>query len=131
MSYIIRNGAVVSTTLEHYDRISDKPYINNTLLDGVNTSESLGIVWKGTQEEYDALPIKNPNTVYFITDGEAGADTLSYNMLEDKPSINGVILSGDKTSAALNMYTREEIDRMLGKIDQLLEIFQHTGIQEP
>ena len=93
--------------------------------------EYMIIVGDMTQEEYDALPIKNPNTVYFITDGEAGADTLSYNMLEDKTSINGVILSGDKTSAALNMYTREEIDRMLGKIDQLLEIFQHTGIQEP
>lgn len=129
MAYIIRDGVVAGTTLEHYDRISDKPYINNATVGDVNTSESLNIVWKGTQAEYDALPLINPQTVYFITDGKSKEEATSYEMLSDKPSINGVILSGDKTSAALNMYTRNEIDRMLGKIDQLLEVFTHTGIQ--
>ena len=131
MAYIIRDGVVSGTTLEHYDRISNKPYINNATVGEVNTSESLNILWKGTQEEYEALPIINPQTIYFITDGDEPEESLSYELLTDKPSINGVILSGDKTSAMLNMYNREEIDRMLGRIDQLLEIFTHTGVQEP
>ena len=46
--------------------------------------------------------------------GPAGSGgTTDYNSLTNKPSINGVELSGNKTSSDLKMYTQEEVDYLL------------------
>ena len=46
--------------------------------------------------------------------GPAGSGgTTNYNDLENKPSINGVELIGNKTSGDLKMYTQEEVDDLL------------------
>lgn len=46
--------------------------------------------------------------------GPAGSGgTTNYNDLENKPSINGVELIGNKTSGDLKMYTQEEVDYLL------------------
>ena len=52
--------------------------------------------------------------------GPAGSGgTTNYNDLENKPSINGVELIGNKTSGDLKMYTQEEVDYMLAdKMDK-------------
>ena len=52
--------------------------------------------------------------------GPAGSGgTTDYNSLTNKPSINGVELSGNKTSGDLKMYTQEEVDYMLAdKMDK-------------
>ncbi len=41
-----------------------------------------GDTWEGTQAQYNALPVKDPNTVYFITDAPSqtfNADAVMYN----------------------------------------------------
>ena len=52
--------------------------------------------------------------------GPAGSGgTTDYNSLTNKPSINGVELSGNKTSSDLKMYTQKEVDYMLAdKMDK-------------
>ncbi|MBS5588701.1 MAG: hypothetical protein KHX14_07810 [[Clostridium] spiroforme] len=48
-----------------------------------------------------------------------GGGTTDYNGLTNKPSINGIELSGNKTSGDLKMYTQEEVDYMLAdKMDK-------------
>lgn len=42
-----------------------------------------------------------------------GSGVTNYNELSNRPSINGVTLTGNKTSADLDMYTKEEVDEML------------------
>lgn len=48
-----------------------------------------------------------------------GGGTTDYNGLTNKPSINGIELSGNKTSSDLKMYTQEEVDYLLNdKMDK-------------
>lgn len=58
-----------------------------------------------TQDEYDALTEeeKNNGTVYMITDGASGVGVDSYDELTDRPSINNVTLTGNKTAANLGL----------------------------
>ena len=51
-------------------------YMNGHLLDSESTSVNTDIIWRGTQAQYDAITTKNPNTVYFIEDGNAFLDCL-------------------------------------------------------
>lgn len=52
--------------------------------------------------------------------GPAGSGgTTDYNVLENKPQINGIELIGNKTSSDLKIYTQEEVDYMLAdKMDK-------------
>lgn len=75
-----------------YDNLSDKPQVNGVTLSGDKDSQDLGVVWQGTQAQYDALTTLDPNTVYFITDATGTvlatvATTGSYNDLTDKPDL--------------------------------------------
>ena len=47
---------------------------------------------------------------------EEGGETMDYNELENKPSINGVTLQGNKTSGQLSMYTKAEVDALIEAI---------------
>lgn len=51
-------------------------YMNGHLLDSESNSVNTDIIWHGTQAQYDAITTKNPNTVYFIEDGNAFLDCL-------------------------------------------------------
>ena len=47
-----------------------------------NSDDGSGNIWEGTQEEYDAIIDKDPNTVYYITDAPAqtfNADAVMYD----------------------------------------------------
>lgn len=83
---------------------------------------------KGLDEVLDEKLDKNlgaeNNDKVLITDAEGniitqnkedfeGGGTSDYNSLTNKPSINGVELSGNKTSSDLKMYTQEEVDYLL------------------
>lgn len=60
--------------------------------------------WKGTLAEYEALGTYDDNITYLITDdytGGGSGGTSNYNDLENKPSINGVVLEGNKTTEDL------------------------------
>ena len=76
-----------------YDNLSDKPQVNGVTLSGDKDSQDLGVVWQGTQAQYDAITTKDANTVYFITDAPGTvlatvATTGSYNDLLNKPTID-------------------------------------------
>lgn len=75
------------------------------------------------------LGAENTNKV-LVTDAEGnivtqdkedfeGGGTGNYNDLENKPTINGIELSGNKTSKDLKMYTQEEVNYLLNdKMDK-------------
>lgn len=46
--------------------------VNNTDYN-IKDAVARGLIWQGTQAQYDAITIKDPNVVYFITDGETVA----------------------------------------------------------
>lgn len=55
--------------------------------------------------------------------GTSGSGATDYPSLTGKPSINGVVLEGDKTAAELGMYSKEEADKRVqgmldGKVDK-------------
>ena len=92
----------------NYNDLSNKPQVNGITLSGDKDSEDLGIVWQGTQAQYDALTTIDPNTVYYITDSTGTslatvATTGSYGDLTNKPQVNSVTLSGDKSSSDLGI----------------------------
>jgi len=77
----------------NYNDLSNKPQVNGVTLSGDKDSSDLGIVWQGTQAQYDALTTIDPNTVYYITDATGTvlatvATTGSYNDLSNKPQID-------------------------------------------
>lgn len=73
--------------------IPDKEYVDGTI------EEYSSAYWIGTRAEYNALetPLAD-GTLVFITD-----DTLSYAGLSNKPSINNIILNGNKSLSDLGI----------------------------
>lgn len=49
------------------------------------------------------------------TEVYAPESTTDYNDLANKPKINSVELTGDKTSSQLNMYDKDEVDRLIAQ----------------
>ena len=100
----------ISATIEVPDNviISDN-YVNAKL-------------WKGTLEEYDLLESHDDSVTYIITDDYTQVD-YNYNTLQNKPQINSVELSGNKTleelgiqasgDYATNEYVNTELDKKL------------------
>ena len=79
-------------------------YLNGVLLDSEANTESAKIVWYGTKEQYDAITEKDEYTIYIVDDSEGTIEHVkSYNELEDKPAINGVTLSGDKSLSSFGI----------------------------
>jgi len=68
------NGTGGGGGTSDYTDLTNKPQINGVTLSGDKDSEDLGIVWEGTQSQYDAIVTKDPNTTYFITDASDGGD---------------------------------------------------------
>jgi len=69
------NGTGGGGGVSSYDDLTNKPQVNGVTLSGDKDSEDLGIVWEGTQLQYDAIVTKDPNTTYYITDADDGGDS--------------------------------------------------------
>lgn len=81
-------------------------YINGHEITEDSTTESLGIFWYGTSEQYAALVSEgiDEHTLYIVEDdNDPLIQTTTYNRLVDKPQINGQTLSGDKSLASLGI----------------------------
>lgn len=78
-------------------RLNDQEFIGD-----LNT-ETAKIIWYGTSEEYEQLVANSElydYTLYVINDGAPiVSQDFNYNELTNKPEINGVVLSGNKTFA--------------------------------
>lgn len=78
-------------------RLNDQEFIGD-----LNT-ETAKIIWYGTSEEYAQLVANSElydYTLYVVNDGAPIiAQDFDYNKLENKPEINGVTLSGNKSLA--------------------------------
>ena len=99
-----------------YTDLANKPAINGVELEGDLSTEQIKITWHGTQAEFDALPSVDPYTFYIIDDGIPVGMQESYLNLSDKPSINGQVLTGNKVSSDLNMYTSDEVDNIIASM---------------
>lgn len=91
-------------------------YINNVLLEDNKTSTQLKITVNCTQEEYDAwslVGLINPETSYYIIDGEYDQVKGNYINLVNKPSIEGVELRSGLTYEDLGLMSKSEIEQLL------------------
>ena len=85
-------------------------------------------LWKGTLSEYNSLPEYSDDITYIVTDdyNNAPSGTTNYEELENKPQINSIELSGNKTleelgiqtsgDYATNEYVNTELDKKLNII---------------
>lgn len=118
MRYIIKNGKIYGIYNQNYSSLNGKPQINNhELAEGISySSEDLGIVVGPiSQAEYDAMPTHNPQTIYVVYDDEIdpSSTAINYNDLENKPQINGQVLTGNKPLSSLNIYSKEEVKNLI------------------
>ena len=67
----IKNKPILSTvaTSGSYNDLSNKPTIPSVPSNLVTGSSASYIIWIGTQTQYDNLPTKDNNTLYFIKEG--------------------------------------------------------------
>ena len=104
------------TTETDYTDLVSKPLVNGVELDGDLSTEQIKVTWYGTQAEFDALGTYSPTTFYIIDDGVPVGEQPDYLDLANKPSINGQILTGNKLSSDIGMYTKEEVDNMMASL---------------
>lgn len=120
MKYICKNGKIYGIASNNWDDLSNHPSINSTLLDQAKdyTTDELNII-KGPMslEEYNAIDPKNPNTIYVVsTDTSTPLEQVNYLDLQNKPLINGVVLTGDKSLASLSIYSILQIDNLMASL---------------
>ena len=119
MKYIVKNGKVYGIAVNEWDGITGIPTINNTQLQqGQNySSADLNIVKQMTKAEYDTLTTKNPECYYSVTtDTTINLPNINYLDADNKPLINNVILTGNKSLRDLNLYSINEIDNMMASL---------------
>lgn len=117
--------------LVDYEVLDNKPEINGVELIGDKNTEDLKISWHGTQAEYDTLPVVNSKTFYIIDDGEASVETNNYLDLGNKPKLNGVELTGDKSAADINMYDKDEIDNLISSMRSINVVSEEPSSPSP
>lgn len=116
MSMLMYKGQIVATNANTYSDLLGKPLINDSELGVVNNAESLQLTWYGSQDEYDAIPVKNEYTLYIVLDGSEGegsGGSANYNSLINKPAIEGITLYSNTTYDDLDLMTRTEIESKL------------------
>lgn len=94
----------------YYADLPDKPSINGETLSGDMTSEDLGLASEsqavpsgGTTGQVLAKKSNADNDVQWVNQESGGQGTTNYADLENKPKINNVTLSGNKTAAQLGL----------------------------
>lgn len=91
-------------------------YINNVLLQDNKTTTQLKITVNCTQAEYDAWSDAgqiNPETSYYIIDGEYDVVNGNYINLANKPSLEGVELRSGLTYEDLGLISKQEVEQLL------------------
>lgn len=105
-----------------YNDLTDLPKIGGIEVKG---NKSLGTYHLYSKDEVDSklddkqnkltagsnITINEEGVISAQTGGSGG--TTNYGDLTNKPQINGITLSGNKTSADLSMYTKNEVDDLL------------------
>lgn len=94
----------------YYADLPDKPSINGETLSGDMSSEDLGLASEsqavpsgGTTGQVLAKKSNADNDVQWVNQESGGQGTTDYADLENKPKINNVTLSGNKTAAQLGL----------------------------
>ena len=75
------------------------------------------------------ITIDENNVISAIGGGGTGGGTTDYEELDNLPKINGIKLTGDKSSSELginmpnmdNYYTKDEVDSLVGDIETALD----------
>lgn len=95
--------ATVATSGD-YDDLSDKPNLATVATSGdyddLTNKPTILVQWFGTQQEYDAIQVKDPNVVYNIEGGGqvqanwTEADSSDPSYIQNKPTLATVATSG-------------------------------------
>lgn len=109
LEYIAKNGGGGGGGTTDYEALDNKPSVNSVELSGNKTLDDLGIQGKLTFDNEPTEGSQNPvksGGVYEVL--ESLVDAISekpdeYADLNDKPSINSVELSGNKTASELGL----------------------------
>lgn len=109
-SVVIGSGEGGGGVEPYYTDLPDKPSINGETLAGNMTSEDLGLASEsqavpsgGTTGQVLAKKSNADNDVQWVNQEESGTD--DYTDLTNKPQINSVALSGNKTASDLGLAT--------------------------
>lgn len=62
--------------------------------------------------------------------GGGSGGTTDYSQLENKPSINGVILNGNKTAEDLGLAEKEYVDDLVGDINAMMDLIVTVDEEE-
>jgi hypothetical protein len=115
-----------------YEDLTNKPQVNGVTLSGDKDSEDLGIVWEGTQSQYDAIVTKDPNTTYYITDADDGGDSFQPIIYSEIEREIGVYIDGkplyEKSYYVAQLPSVEDNVDIANDITNLGEVISLTGI---
>ena len=105
-----------------YDQLDNRPQIAGTTLTGNKSLADLGIAaasdLSGKQDKLTSanagsnVTITEESGVVKINATGGGSGTSDYSALDNKPQINGVTLSGNKTAADLELLTSSDVGTM-------------------
>ena len=89
-----------------YSLLTDKPKINNHTIDGEMTAADLDL--------QDKIDFPEDGSKYLDGNGNFTTPPYinSYNDLSNKPMINGVVLTGDKTSDDLDLSNKAHVNEL-------------------
>lgn len=97
----------------NYNDLENKPQINGTTLVGNKTLENLGIHNAPSGGSTNQVLAKNSAADYdfkWVNQSGGGGGTSDYDDLDNKPSINGVTLSGNKSLSDLSIPSQEDVN---------------------
>lgn len=122
---------------DDYRELKNKPVINGVVLEGVKSSEDLGLLGADALNGYDTSAQVDEKIKDFVTGVQvqdmideslsdytpgspAPAPAQSYNELVDKPSIDGVEMSGARTAHEYGLATEQQVKTVSDRLDGII-----------
>ena len=121
MKVIYKQAWLNAVAASDYDTLQNVPQINGEDILENKTTEDVNIAWFGTQAEFNALTPED-ETLYIIEDGDPSGELNDYVDMVNKPTINGVEITGNKTSDDIGMYNVDEVDNILASLRSIYAV---------
>lgn len=122
---------------DDYRELKNKPVINGVVLEGVKSSEDLGLLGADALNGYDTSAQVDEKIKDFVTDAQvqdmideslsdytpgspAPAPAQSYDELANKPYLNDVEISGARTAHDYGLATEQQIEAVSDMVDGII-----------
>ena len=92
------NASTTEVVMGNDTRLTD----SRTPTAHTHTTDNITDFWEGTQAEYEEATIAN-GSIIVITDDDGNGNPINYTSALNKPQVNGVTLTGNKTSSDLGL----------------------------